>query len=505
MPDDIGMYIAQALTGGVQGYQAKQEANRKAALEQSKIDSENMDRLAKQFTTGVAVDPATKKAGWAPGYLDPESDVYKGFSRESELKRLQHPDAAKNANPLTFGEVFATRGTPLPPELESSRDKPFASGYVNVLPQQAKPEPTMNYGDLNALVNHTAAPDAKIPLKVAGLVRPPAGAARAVPMTPAQKAAWSQMTGQPVEAAEGLTAGQFGSTVSNVTGQRAAGERQANQIGAQDKRMSNQINAQDARQANALDQGERHFKGQLDFEKNKTIESQLEKFRDDYGKAGIPAGHAAFKRLDELTGVLSSDKPNLKKMPGYGTNALRSVPLIGDALATTAAKTYGGQEESQLIQQLFNIDTHNLSGANVTKYEMGRNLAAHGMGAGGNEQDAARGIRMMYQAFQGMDQDIRAAYPPEVTELYQARGGMNKLNPVSAPQNPSDARARAASAKKFGLKAPVLDMIDDPANPEKNAAAQKLLARKKPAAPAASGGKMSFADWVKAGRPKAGP
>lgn len=158
---------------------------------------------------------------------------------------------------------------------------------------------------------------------------------------------------------------------------------------------------------------------------DKTIEKQdraLERFQKAYAGTGILDAIAPLEILERETGVISGNI-NRNKLPGQGTNALRAVPLVGNALATGAAKSYGGEATQQALQALLNVKIRNTSGQAVTKYEEGRILVEAGMGPGGNEDDVARGVRLMVQGLKEAGQSVKAAFPQEVISTYTEQGG----------------------------------------------------------------------------------
>lgn len=158
---------------------------------------------------------------------------------------------------------------------------------------------------------------------------------------------------------------------------------------------------------------------------DKTVEKQdraLERFQKSYANTGILDAIAPLEILEKETGVISGNI-NRNKLPGQGTNALRAVPLVGNALATGAAKSYGGEAAQQALQSLLNVKIRTTSGQAVTKYEEGRVLVEAGMGPGGNEDDVARGVRLMVQGLKEAGQSVKAAFPPEVINTYTEQGG----------------------------------------------------------------------------------
>lgn len=468
---DFTPAINSFMQGGLQGWQLAQEKKRNDAL----LAKGKADLSGQGFNEDGTIDE---------GFLDENNPSYKRAMQMARIKAMASAKAAPTSNPLSFKQVFAARGIPLPKELEANADSPFDHRYASILaPLQRQGEqidPSL-VRDPDGFIKNN--PGVKVPVGVASAIKPLVPRPGSTPMTPEQQAQYEQMMGLPAGTARGMTVGQFASGTSNVRGQEAAAGRQATALGAAARR-----------QAESLGQQGQQFAQKMDYDREKDLQTRLERFRDDYAKTGVPKARSAFEKLDKLTGVLSSDKPNLKKLPGYGTNTLRSIPLVGQGLSTMAAKTYGGEEEAQLLQALLNADIQSTSGQAVTRYEEGRNLVKAGVGPGGNEQDVARGIRIMYDALEGADRDARAAYPPEVIALYEARGGSQRLNP-------SQQRAREASARKFGMGQGVQDMIMNPTDPSARAAAQKELGKGKGAAPKKP---MSFEEWKKAGKPKAG-
>lgn len=490
MSDNTGAYIAQGLVGLLNGYNQGTELKRKKELEDRKmavleggLTEDKLGNITKEFLSGLERDGAGG-IRVQQGFLDPESDIYRAGNRRSELKALESPKATATASPLSIRQAHSIRGLPLPKDLEAVADQPFDHRYINLFNSGAKTTPTMRAKDLYAmqgrplpegvdpemeisssfigalsrpnaqtvkgktlqgLISGNIDPNEEIPTSVASLAAPKKTTNSQQLATAEQRATYEKLLGLPAGSAEGFTVGQIGAGLSTFRAQQAAGDRQAK----------------------ALGQSARQFDEKMDFESKKDLESRLEKFRDDYAKTGIPTALPIFEKLDKLTGIVSGEKPNLSKLPGVTTNTLRSLPLIGNAAGSIAAKRYGGGEEYQLLQKLLNADIRNLSGQAVTKYEEGRTLVASGMGPGANEKDVVRGVRLMYDALKGADQDVRAAYPVEVVEVYESRGGNKRLG-SSAPNssmNPSEKRAQDAAAKKLGISKDKLDAINAIPNP----------------------------------------
>lgn len=161
----------------------------------------------------------------------------------------------------------------------------------------------------------------------------------------------------------------------------------------------------------------------LEQKKEQDFDKAIERFGTAYEKTGILQALPVLERIEQKTGALSSDNPDTKSLPGYATNIVRSIPIVGQGASTAMAKQYGGEEMNQALQVLLNAQIRTQSGQAVTKYEEGRNLIATGMGPGGNEKDIVRGLRLMMDGLREADRSVRAKFDPMVTKEYEKRGG----------------------------------------------------------------------------------
>ena len=284
-------------------------------------------------------------------FFTPDTPSYKRATRAAELEQMgKTTRMVLPSNQPSYRQVFAARGMALPKEFEDIADSPMDHRYINALPSPLKPTESMSLGDIQGVVSGHGDPKTRVPAPFAGLARPVNSSNRDQLLTPEQQAQYEQMTGVAPGTAKGMTVGMLSSTVSNVRGQQAAGDRQGK----------------------ALTQSANQFGQRMDFDQEKDLQSRVQAFRDDYAKTGIPTMLPKFQKLNELTGMLTDEKPDLSKTPGYGTNALRSLPLAGNILAGVAAKQYGGEEVNQTLQNLLNSEIRSNSGQAVTKYEEGR-------------------------------------------------------------------------------------------------------------------------------------
>lgn len=336
-----------------------------------------------------------------------DNSSYRRLMTLAKIKAAASPKISAISNPRTIREIYAIRGIELPASLESIADQTLDHRYMNALPKALTPDQG--------------------------------------PATPEQEAAYSTLMNIDPKAAKGISGRAFTAGVSNVRGQQASGERQGKAIAASNERMEKGIAASGERQGRALKQSEQHFQTRLDFDEKKDLQSRIEKFRDDYAKTGIPSTLPLIQRLDELTGIISKENPDKSKLPGVGTNMMRGT--LGASAATMLSGAYGGKETNQILQKLLNADIRNMSGQAVSRYEEGRNLVASGMGVGGSEQDVINGIRLMHEALRGAERDVRAAYPKEALDTYEARGG-------TAEMSPSKRRAQVAQEKTKKAPAP---------------------------------------------------
>lgn len=443
----VGMYNAAA---------NKKRGQRQDAQEDIKIQELVRKARREEMDSGYGSNPDTGKIDFDPNYYTPDTPSYQRGTREAALKAQGSPRSVVAGAPLSVEQAFAIRGETLPTQLQGVKDMPFDHRYNSLFPAKAKLQETAPIEMLNdpqAFAKNN--PNYRVPAPFAGSFRRPSPGD--APISPEQQAEWAAAMGVSPSAAKGLTMRPYASGMSAVNAQRAAGDRQGR----------------------ALEQSSTQFGERMTYDKEKDLNNRVQAFRDDYAKTGIPTMMPKFKKLDQLTGVLSSDKPKLDKFPGYGTNALRSLPVIGNSAAAIAAKSYGGEEQNQILQSLLNADIRQLSGQAVTKYEEGRTLVTAGMGAGGNERDVVRGVRLMYEAMQGADRDARAGYTPDVVAEYERRGGVTGMK-----LNPSEERARNARTQG-GRKSAYMDpdiqaAIRNPKDPAARAAADQKLDRIRP-------------------------
>jgi len=173
--------------------------------------------------------------------------------------------------------------------------------------------------------------------------------------------------------------------------------------------------------------------GQAQREKALTVRTDIRNKEDDekniqklgvaYDKTGISAALPALRKIDDITKALSSKSPNTDKLPGYGTNALRSIPILGTAAASIATKSFGGEEVQQALQVLANTQIRNNSGQAVSKSEEGRNLIALGMQPGGNERDVINGLRLYAEGLKEAESSVRARFDGGLISKFKEGGG----------------------------------------------------------------------------------
>lgn len=450
--------LARALPGAAQGFMQGRKFMRDEALQDENLRAKKIDTLTKQFESGLQENETG--IGVNPDFLNPETDVYKRDNRLAELKRLAAASGKGAGAPvLTGGQIMGLKealanGKPLSPDLA---ELPVGSGYSNFFPAPKPAGATLTneqvYAHLGKPIPTGIDPAGSFSEKYLPLVKPPGAGTPAA--TPEQQSLYEQTLKLPPGSARGLTVGQFTSGMTNVRTQDNIANRQQTAIGAADARQEKSL----TQNANQFGTNLEMKKEELERNKAKDKEAQLQKFQDDYQKTGVLAAIAPLSMLDKSTGVLTGKKTDRSKLPGYGTNALRQIPLIGNAAATLAAKRYGGEAEAQALQTLMNSQIRTMSGQAVTKYEEGRNLLAAGMGPGGNEADVERGIKMMYEGLVEADRSARAAYTPDVVDMYSQRGGQGPIETLFK-QSPNKSRDRAESAKKLSISQKKLDMID---------------------------------------------
>lgn len=452
----VGMYNAAA---------NKKRGQRQDAQEDIKIQELVRKARREEMDSGYGSNPDTGKIDFDPNYYTPDTPSYQRGTREAALKAQGSPRSVVAGAPLSVEQAFAIRGETLPTQLQGVKDMPFDHRYNSLFPAKAKLQETAPIEMLNdpqAFAKNN--PNYRVPAPFAGSFRRPIPGD--APTFPEQQAEWAAAMGVSPSAAKGLTMRQYTSGMSAVNAQRAAGDRQGR----------------------ALEQSSAQFGERMNYDKDKDLNNRVQAFQDDYKKTNIPAMLPAFRNLDKLTGILTKDKTNTAKLPGYGTNAISAIPLVGQALGNLAAKRYGGQAERQVLMSLLNTQIRDRSGQAVTKYEEGRNLLEAGMAPGGNEEDVTRGVRMMYESMLENDRSVRAGYDPAVVDTYVGRGGLAPLGPMTEQldkkKNPSDVRgenARTQGGRKSAYMDPDIQAaIRNPKDPAARAAADQKLDRIRP-------------------------
>jgi len=183
----------------------------------------------------------------------------------------------------------------------------------------------------------------------------------------------------------------------------------------------------------------------------KAVEKQdraVERYKKSIDDTGVMAALPFLQQIERETGVVTGTNASKEKLPGVGTNLARAVPFFGNELSMAIAKSYKGGATSQALQGLLNAQIRTQSGQAVTKYEEGRNLVQQGMAAGGSEEDVARGIQLMVEGFREALGSVNTAYPPEVVELYQSRGGFKGVDQALAGQRKEKKESKPQEKRK---------------------------------------------------------
>jgi hypothetical protein len=181
----------------------------------------------------------------------------------------------------------------------------------------------------------------------------------------------------------------------------------------------------------------------LDQRRQDKLNAQVTGLSDRDMKAGLAQRQATLTGIEDATatpgggGILTD--PNYQVKSGPIANATRKLPLVGPLLTAGAEKIgllpQGAEKEAQAIQRLINVDTKQMMGTAVNKFEEGRQLIEKGMSSG--DPDAIkRGMQMAVAAYKADQGSIRAAYPPEVIAEFEKRGGTPGIETLLKPKTP---------------------------------------------------------------------
>lgn len=150
----------------------------------------------------------------------------------------------------------------------------------------------------------------------------------------------------------------------------------------------------------------------------------LEKLSSRVEKSGMGGIASPMHAIEKETGAISGQNMDTSKLPGRFTNTVRSVPLVGNALAGLAADSYGGREVMQNSQAVINQGLKALSGGNVTASEADRNAMEKGIGAFASEEDIANGLRIAHELMKNQEKSIHAGYDPQVVDRFKQQEGV---------------------------------------------------------------------------------
>ncbi len=401
----IGPTTEAYMKGADMNSQWKQRAAN-AAYNQQMAQLAGTKNSAEMLDSGLMTD---EKGGVVvdPGFLTPGNPSYERANRAAEIKRL---GSTAKVPSTQWEDIYAYTGNERLKGLSGPVDPSVAAKIIESNGMNWPPEV------LNAVSEATG-----IPAHAVGSVA-------------------------------GTNAGRnlLGTVATGVRSNRTADIQVKNQ-----KRLGDQFQQSEDAQANRFTRSEtaaeKRHRESLQFQQNKDVESRLEKFRDDYVKTAIGQALPHLRTIEQESKIFSSDTPDLSKFPGKATNAVRGIPIAGDKIAMTMAKSYGGEGVAQAIQGLYNAGLKLTSGQAVSKFEEGRKLLESGLAVGADSPDVARGLRTIFDAFSEEDRAVRGAYSPEVLSLYTQRGGQADLMSEVMKLNPS--QKRAAGAKGTAPKA----------------------------------------------------
>lgn len=486
--------LASAAQGFTGGYMAGQQANnerRKIQLSEEQVREAVREARRKESDEGFTRSE-TGDVVFDPDFITAGTPSYKRAARIAELKAQSSPRTVAPIHQLTNAQVFAAAGQPLPEAFKGMEDAPFDHRYLNAIPKPAREQPSMLAGDLQDLSQGKARRDLPVPAPFAGVARQ-ANAPGGGPADPAQLRAYESMMNLPEGAANGFTRQQVSSGFSNVSGQRAAGERQGKAIAASG-----------ARQDKALEQGARHHQENKDLERMKATAQ---------GRSDLSLGIAGLERLQKNIGDAKRLNPSgaeyyklkAKSMANSATfGGFQRGPLKGLTNLTPEEQerlSYYGTLDQDAIRELFAQGGKALT---PNEERLSRSLAIQGTDSLPQilaKQEAVR--KYATSKFQAQLDELERMNPGGNDDLRERmEAALAGLGGGEAPvENPSDARARSAkggsandSARRiFGDKhaEDIMAGIGDPKDPQKNAKAQaahkkvapRLYSGEKPPAP----------------------
>lgn len=184
------------------------------------------------------------------------------------------------------------------------------------------------------------------------------------------------------------------------------------------------------------------------------VDRQKREITDRLDKSGIPQGSQALGAVDASWKGGKAFGPIVNALPTPVQGAVANVSSrIGEFFDIDSLKGTG--EEFQAVQRLMNIDTRQFTGANSTKFEVGRKLVEQGQSLGGSPEQVKQGIEMMREAYDNEIGNIEAGSNPEalaqVTKNYKV-GSLRDLVKGPSAQAGDDRRKRLeelrAKAKK---------------------------------------------------------
>lgn len=387
-------------------------------------------------------------SGMAPGKQ--KNPQYARMEAIAKFKAMASPRVVQPGSQLTVRQTYAAAGLDMPPELEPIADNIF--DHRN-----------------NSLITSTNRP-----------------------ASPEQQRAWSGLTGMAPGAAKGISRKGFESTVSNVIGQRAAGERQGKAIAATNARA-------DA----SREQAARHHNENLNLQEEKAVMDPVSELNEKLAELQRLGAH-----------VDQSAKYNPSWSDYQATRAKFGAQSVLGSYTPSGMKPSADDEQRYEFYQGLGQDyVRNLfssGGKNLTRSEerLAGNLAINPGDTKEQIRNKGKAIKDFMQSKLGAQLESIQRVNPKAAADLRVKYDQVMMDLDSRLINASERRARGAtsgdvpkasmsereaSAKRLNMGEDadkILAAIDDPKNKDKNMAGQEAHAKaaprlygKKPTAP----------------------
>jgi hypothetical protein len=476
---DAGQYIGLGLTSLLQGYMQGRKQAYDQDLDRQKMDmlkqssgDAHLKALTEQFASGTEAAPGGG-VQFRPSFFDPASTEYQGFNRKAELDAMRRARGAAGGPIWTAGELQEAQAgfSGKSPMSDAVKNKPLPPGYQNML---SSPRPAASFkGSV---------------LKAAGFNIPPEMYDMDIPA-----ATLSNFKASSVGDANADTIAEHDS----YFGQGSTKNLKPEQVFA---------NVKAERSRRGLDKPGKSTRAKLH-------PNEISKFAD---------APAALKAVEDIRASIIANKDLFDPMMGKvnSANAYNSQAQAVNGLLKLSKQTIGKYLEGGVLRM-----------EDERKYDsILPSMGGSGLFSVGDTYDSA------LAKVDNIENRIRSKYKIDLESVGGAGYDVESLPPLPAPVNPrsmnppaprptsqapgikdrlkgffggnaSDQRAssrpaptqtpsdeRAASAKKFGMGPAVLKAIDNPND-------QTISAAKKENPTLGGKKKLSYEEWIKAGRP----